>query len=236
MSSVLCSWALVALLGAAASRAQSPARLAADIPPQPLAEALAAYARQTGLQLVFVSEIARGKTSKGAPAGLTQEAALTRLLDGTGLRFEFLNERSVRILVAKPELPPPSAPPRDEHRGGESLTTIQEIIVTAAQRDELQNRVPISMAVWTPQAIEASGAKDFATLADLTPGVEFDAYPDYSAGIETNVAIRGVNSNDGSTTAIYIDDTPIPTDPASSFGREYPMLLAGSVGIGVSSM
>ncbi len=225
VSSVLCSWALVALLGAAASRAQSPARLAADIPPQPLAEALAAYARQTGLQLVFVSEIARGKTSKGAPAGLTQDAALTRLLDGTGLRFEFLNERSVRILAAKPELPAAPAPPHEEHRGGESLTTIQEIIVTAAQRDELQNRVPISMAVWTPQAIEASGAKYFATLADLTPGVEFDAYPDYSAGIETNVAIRGVNSKDGSTTAIYIDDTPIPTDPASSFGREYPMLF-----------
>ena len=225
VSSVLCSWALATLLGAAASRAQSPARLAADIPPQPLAEALAAYARQTRLQLVFVSEIARGKTSKGAPAGLTQEAALTQLLDGTGLRFEFLNERSVRILVAKPELPPAPAPPHEEHRGGESLTTIQEIIVTAAQRDELQNGVPISMAVWTPQAIEASGAKDFATLADLTPGVEFDAYPDYSAGIETNVAIRGVNSKDGSTTAIYIDDTPIPTDPASSFGREYPMLF-----------
>lgn len=225
MSSVLCSWALVALLGAAASRAQSPARLAADIPPQPLAEALAAYARQTGLQLVFVSEIARGKTSKGAPAGLTLEAALTRLLDGTGLRFEFLNERSVRILVAKPKLPPAPAPPHEEHRVDESLTTIEEIVVTAAQRDELQNRVPISMAVWTPEAIEASGAKYFATLADLTPGVEFDAYPDYSAGIETNVAIRGVNSKDGSTTAIYIDDTPIPTDPASSFGREYPMLF-----------
>jgi len=225
VSSVLCSWALVALLGATASRAQSPARLATDIPPQPLAEALAAYARQTGLQLVFVSEIARGKTSNGAPAGLTQEAALSRLLDGTGLQFEFLNERSVRILVAKPELPPAPAPPHEEHRSGESLTTIQEIVVTAAQRDELQNRVPISMGVWTPQAIEASGAKDFATLADLTPGVEFDAYPDYSAGIETNVAIRGVNAKDGSTTAIYIDDTPIPTDPASSFGREYPMLF-----------
>jgi hypothetical protein len=149
VSSFLCSWALVALLGAAASRAQSPPRLAADIPPQPLAEALAAYARQTGLQLVFISEIARAKTSMGAPADLTQGAALNRLLDGTGLRFEFLNERSVRILVAKPELPTAPAPAHEERRGSESLTTIQEIVVTAAQRDELQNRVPISMGVWT---------------------------------------------------------------------------------------
>ena len=225
VSIVLCLWALIALLSAPASRAQSPAELAADIPPQPLAEALAAYARQTNLQVVFVSEIARGKTSKGAPAGLTQEVALTRLLEGTGLRFEFLNERSVRILVAKPNVPPAPVLPPEAHRGGESLTSDQEIIVTAAQRDELQNRVPISMGVWTPQAIAALGAMDFATLANLTPGVEFDAYPDYSAGIETNVAIRGVNSEDGSTTAIYIDDIPIPTDPASSFGREYPMLF-----------
>jgi outer membrane receptor protein involved in Fe transport len=225
VSSILCAWALVALLGAPASRAQSPARLTADIPPQPLAGALAEYARQTGLQLVFVSEIARGKTSKGAPAGLVQDAALTRLLDGTGLRFEFLNERSVHILVAKPTLPPAPAPPHAEHRSGESLTTMPEIIVTAEQRDELQKAVPISMGVWTPREIEASGAKDFATLADLTPGVEFDAYPDYSAGIETNIAIRGVNSSDGSTTAVYIDDTPIPTDPSGSFGREYPMLF-----------
>jgi len=34
-----------------------------------------------------------------------------------------------------------------------------------------------------------------------------------------------VNAKDGSTTAIYIDDTPIPTDPASSFGREFPMIF-----------
>ena len=74
-------------------------------------------------------------------------------------------------------------------------------MVSAAQRDEPQGLVPISMAVWTAQAIDMSGAKYFGALANLTPGVEFDSYPDYSAGIETNIAIRGVNSKDGSTTA-----------------------------------
>ena len=222
---VLWSWALVTLFGTVTCCAQSPIGLTTDIPPQPLAEALAAYARQTGMQLVYESELVGGLGSEGAPAGLAPAAALARLLEGTGLRFEFLNERSVRILAAKPKGPPARAPPHKEHRDGESLTSIEEVVVTAEQRDEPENRVPISMDVWTAQAIEVSGAKDIGTIAHLTPGVEFDAFPDYSAGIETNIAIRGVNAKDGSTTAIYIDDTPIPTDPASSFGREFPMIL-----------
>jgi iron complex outermembrane recepter protein len=222
---VLWSWALVTLFGTVTCCAQSPVGLTTDIPPQPLAEALAAYARQTGMQLIYESELARGLTSEGAPAGLGPAAALARLLKGTGLRFEFLNERSVRILAVKSKAPPARAPPHKEYRDSESLTSIEEVVVTAEQRDEAENHVPISMDVWTAQAIEVSGAKDIGTITHLTPGVEFDAFPDYSAGIETNIAIRGVNAKDGSTTAIYIDDTPIPTDPASSFGREFPMVL-----------
>jgi len=224
-SGVLWPLALVTLLGTGTCCAQAPGVLTTTIPPQPLAEALAAYAHQTGLQLVYESELARGLRSRGAPAGLAPNAALARLLEGTGLRFEFLNERSVHILAAKPKAPRARAPPHEGHRDGESLISLEEVLVTAEQRDEPENRVPISMGVWTTQAIEVSGAKDFGTIAHLTPGVEFDAYPDYSAGIETNIAIRGVNAKDGSTTAIYIDDTPIPTDPASSFGREFPMIF-----------
>ena len=225
VGSMLCSWALITLLGAGASRAQSPTRLTVAIPPQPLAAALAAYARQTGLQVLYVSEIVRNKASKGALAGVAPDAALSQLLAGTGLRFEFLNERSVRIVAAKPTSPSGPAPQKDDHQGSDSLTSLEEILVTAAQRDEPQGLVPISMGVWTSQAIDMAGAKYFGAIADLTPGVEFDSYPDYGAGIETNIAIRGVNSKDGSTTGVYIDDTPIPMDPGSSFGREYPMLF-----------
>ena len=71
--------------------------MSADIPPQPLAGALAEFARQTGLQLVYVSQLAKARASKGARAGLAPAEALPALLEGTGLGFEFLNERTVRI-------------------------------------------------------------------------------------------------------------------------------------------
>src|SRR5512145_647313 len=82
------------------SRAEASAQLSYDIAAQPLAQALSEFATQTGLQLVYVSEIAATRVSSRAPRGLPADDALQRLLAGTGLRFEFLNDRTIRIFVA----------------------------------------------------------------------------------------------------------------------------------------
>jgi outer membrane receptor protein involved in Fe transport len=85
------------LLLLAFSRAEASERLSHDIASQPLTQALSEFANQTGLQLVYVSEIAATQTSRRVPRGLPAPDALQRLLAGTGLRFEFLNDRTVRI-------------------------------------------------------------------------------------------------------------------------------------------
>src|SRR5450631_1800625 len=82
-----------------------PAALVADIPAQPLCDALAVFAKQTGLQLVYVSGVVDGQRSRAVRAGLMPEAALSRLLRGTGLKFEYLTPRSIRILAAVVALP-----------------------------------------------------------------------------------------------------------------------------------
>ncbi len=81
------------------SHAEASEELSRDIAAQPLAQALSEFAAQTGLQLIYVSEIAATQVSKGAPRGLPAADALQRLLAGTGLRFEFLNDRTVRIFA-----------------------------------------------------------------------------------------------------------------------------------------
>ena len=97
----------VALFGAPAALAQTsePAALAVDIPAQPLAQALAALARQTGLQLVYVSGVVLDQRSHAVSAGLSANEALARMLQDTGLKFEYLTPRSVRILAAVVEPP-----------------------------------------------------------------------------------------------------------------------------------
>src|SRR5688572_15902231 len=93
-------WA-VALLGVslacAGEQAGTPVTPQGQIAAQPVADALTALARQCGLQIIFGADVVRGKKSNGAPPGLSTEEALARVLEGTGLSFEFLNERTVTV-------------------------------------------------------------------------------------------------------------------------------------------
>ncbi len=196
--------------------------LPAEIPPQSLAGALDTFAQLTDVQVIYFTDIARGHTSKGAPAGLAPAAALARLLEGSGLHAEFLNERTVRI-VANPVRSTSAVIEANRATVDSGPVTLEEIVVSATLRNQSASQVPISMGVWTDDMLVAYGVKDITALAALTPGLEFDYFPDVSAGIETNISIRGVNAKDGSTTAIYVNDTPIPHDRASAFGRAYPV-------------
>jgi outer membrane receptor protein involved in Fe transport len=197
-------------MAASAGAAGSAATLSADIAPQPLAEALATFGRQTGLQLLYLSGIAEAQHSKGARAGLTASAALTQLLEGTGLKFEFLNARTVRIFPASVTVPTPVAPlPAPQHPSQRSALALEEVIVTATRREEAVSRVPIDMTVWTQDAMEASGVKGMADLASLTPAMQFQPAPT-TAGATTYLLMRGVTGRNASTTGVYLDDTPVP--------------------------
>jgi hypothetical protein len=119
---------------AAVAQSHQQRAVTVDIPAQPLAEALAKFARQTGLQVVYVSGVVRNQQSHAISAGLSSEEALARLLEGTGLRFEYLTAHSVRILPAA-VIPAPPAPEPSE---------LPAVIVTANRREENLQEVPIS--------------------------------------------------------------------------------------------
>ena len=130
----------VALLGVPATltQASESKALADDIPAQPLAKALAAFRRQTGLQLIYVSSVISNQSSQAVAAGLKVDEALARLLQGTGLRFEHLTARSIRIYVAA------VTPPQTTHRIP-AWTERDEVIVTASRGGETLQDVPTTI-------------------------------------------------------------------------------------------
>lgn len=142
----------------------APTSLTADIPGQPLSKALAAFASQTGLQLIYVSEIVRGQQSHLAAAGLTPQAALGRLLQGTGLRFEFLTAQSVRILAV-------AASPQQTSVRAAALDEPGEVIVTANRRTESLQDVPESVQVLTGYALAQLHATTFEDFGSHLPGL-----------------------------------------------------------------
>jgi iron complex outermembrane recepter protein len=186
------------------------------IPAQPLNTALLEFARTTGVQVVYTENIADQRGSAGAPSGLPLREALTRLLEGTGLQFEVVNDRLVKV-VRSPA-----------HRGPRPLDhpsyAADEVVITANRLDEEIQHVPNSIVTWTREELDAVEAKSFADVAIRTPGVEYDYYPDLGPGTHTNVAIRGIDSRDGTATAVFLDDVPLRPDPAGSVGRAFPLL------------
>jgi iron complex outermembrane recepter protein len=157
------------LLGTAAAVAQSvePAPLSADIPQQPLAEALAAFARQTGLQLVYESEVARNQRSGTASAGMSANDALVHILQDTGLQFEYLTPRTIRILPRKATGPrkTSAAPATEENQ------PLEPVIITATRRAENVQDVAVAVQVLTADMLDRLNATTFDDFVIEVPGV-----------------------------------------------------------------
>jgi iron complex outermembrane receptor protein len=170
---------LVASPAAIAQIIEAP-KLTIGIPAQPLGQALSAFATQTGLQLIYVSGVVDGQNSHEARAGLDAKDALTQLLQGTGLKFEFLTARSVRIITSSPAAQPTgivdAAPP--------------EIIVTATRREESVENVPITIQTINGEQLKELGITTFNDLLRYTPNVTFSG----NGPATGNVFIRGLGA------------------------------------------
>lgn len=67
------------------------------IAPQPLDTALEEFAERSGLQVIYLADVAKGKQSPGAEPDLSDQATLDQLLASTDLQYEFLNDKTVTL-------------------------------------------------------------------------------------------------------------------------------------------
>ena len=195
---------------AALAQMVAPERLVDDIPAQPLAQALEAFARQTGLQLVYVSGVVDDQRSRAVSAGLSANEALAGMLEGTGLKFEYLTTRSIRILAAVAVASPKETtkiPSGDE---------LQEVIVTANRREESLQDVPMMIQVLTGATLAKLNATTFDDFAKYLPGVTAHGV----GPSQNNIYVRGLGtaasgiqgSGVGGTfpnVAVYLDEQSV---------------------------
>jgi len=97
-------------------------------------------------------------------------------------------------------------------------SVIEEITVTARQREESLRDVPGTLTVLTADQIERSGVQRAADFINLTPGVTI---VDTAEVGDTQVSIRGLNgARDAETSFGLIIDGIVMTNPAA-LNREY---------------
>jgi len=109
----LIAW-MLACMGACAAQAQSvvtetPRRQELEIAAGAVPQALREFVRQTGLQVLFEFDVVRHHTTHAIRGRFDPSEALSLMLAGSGLGFEFVNERTVSVrplpLIKTSEVP-----------------------------------------------------------------------------------------------------------------------------------
>ncbi len=120
-------------------------------------------------------------------------------------KFELLAASAIALLYATPTLAQttPAAPaPREE-----AVPDSDDIIVTAAKREQTLQDVPISVSVTNVETIEKAQIRDLIDLQSVVPSLKV---AQFNAAGQTNFIIRGFgngNGNDGieSSVGVFID-------------------------------
>ncbi len=103
-------------------------------------------------------------------------------------------------------------------------TQVQEIVVTATRQAQKINKVAESITAFNQKTMDIRGIDNIVDITRMTPGLQYNAN---GFGTQTDIAIRGIDSQVGSaTTGIYIDDTPIQTRVVGySATNTYPLVF-----------
>ncbi len=203
--------------------AQAQADQAFDIPPQRLDAALRRFAEQTGLQLAYTSAKVTGLRTPGVQGTYTPEAALRRLLAGTGLDYRFTDPDTVvleRTVAEERQSDPATLPPITVEGTAESPYGPvdgykAQRSTTATRLDLAIEDTPAAIQVIPRGIIEDTGADRVADTLDYTAGVqETNSFGNTS----DNFLVRGFNATfaeDGSVSAGANADVQVQRDSAT---------------------
>jgi iron complex outermembrane receptor protein len=197
-----------------------------DIQSQPLGDALHVFSDQSGLQIVYHTELLPVTTANPLRGTYDAETALKRLLRGTAVVARAINShtytispqrpaadgatgaflRAVRLsdeqsptpLLAQAQTPnaPPAASPIAA-ASREPQEALAEVTVTAQKRAENIQNVPIAITAFSERDLRDKGITDIHGLSRLTPNVNLDAGSPFSGSNSVlSASIRGIGQDD----------------------------------------
>lgn len=168
--SALCVVPVLAAESPASSSSQ-PQLLSFSIPAQPLDEALTAYGITSGVQVLYPAALTQGLKSTAVTGQLSHEAALSRMLAGTGLNFRFTDAHSVTLHGQAPEASQPME--------------FEPVMITGEKINRTLERTQTSVVVNTETDFREHGDSTLNDVFARTPGV-------YTQPGNKNWGIRGV--------------------------------------------
>lgn len=218
--------------------AQDETRQDFNIAAQPVSQALRAYAQQSGDQIVFYSEIGKGRESAPVAGSYTRQEALLKLLENTGLKYRRVNRRTIAISTDAPARPEASiqrtsaamplrlaqatdtqaapvaqsqaqsAAPEQATEG--SLFGVEEVIVTGtAVAERTKFESSVAISTFSAEDIAQQAPASSADLIASVPGFWVESTAGTTQG---NVFARGI-IQDGGYRYVGLMEDGIPIYP-----------------------
>ncbi|CDZ51911.1 Enterobactin receptor VctA [Neorhizobium galegae bv. officinalis] len=152
-----------------------------NIPAQPLASALNAFGRQSGLQVTLAASTSRGVAAQAVSGNLTPDQALARMLAGTGVNYRIANGTAV---IGTPANASGDVP-------AEGATTLRPIVLQGQPGAEGD----VGETVIGPEQLERINPTDLADVFREQAGIQVGSSLPMSQKVyvhgveETNLAV-----------------------------------------------
>lgn len=141
-----------------------------NIAPQALTEALIKYSEQSGIQVSSPSRVVAGKASSGVVGEFSAAEALTRLLGGTGLAYDFIDSTTVAVRA-------PSAPDSNQkasysrdRKPLEGMTLAENAGAIAVNAEDAQEKSSAENPVQKRPESDRAGARESSEEEVLVTG------------------------------------------------------------------
>ncbi len=183
-----------------------------DIPAQPLSSALLEIGRQARLSIALPSNLPVDPVSRPVKGTLEPVQALAALLEGSRLRFHFIDPETVVVEIEKtadtaPMPPAAMPPPRRTASAAIKGAGPEEVIVTARRREERLQSVPLAVTVFTPADIRDRNITSTQDLGNFVPSL----VTNNNSGFAPGFVLRGQGSTLGAGPGVvaYFAEVPI---------------------------
>ena len=199
----------------------SPARAEArqiqqfDIPAQDLGGALRAFARASGVQVIFDGKAVRGKRSEALRSRSGAEEALRELLRGTGLAYRrngkiFIVSPTRRIAQVPVEIASAAPVAVATQVSANDISDAAEIIVTAQKKEEKIGDVPIAMTALSSAALDDHKIEGGAELLRAVPNMNFSKanFSMYNISIR-GIGTKAISASSDPAVAVSFNNTPL---------------------------
>ncbi len=208
-----------------------------DIPAQPLPDALAQFARQSGAQLVYPPDLVQGRRAQAVQGARSHDAALAELLRGSGLRMRrdgatlVLERAPIDSNAALPEVRV-AAEAEVETATGPVRGLVARRSATATKTDTPLIETPQTVTVITADQMQVQRVRDLEQAFEYSAGVR--PVSGYSGSYDA-VYSRGfwADARNGSLFAdgLKVSDNSWASGKQEPYGLERVELVKGAASV-----